>query len=149
MDYYYASGLLQQSDSDILQTTLTALRRACPEALSSLSSSDIEDSVILRLGRAVTHFAPGTFKDLPPIKAPSLENFFFCGDWVDRAGHRSWSQEKALVTGYQAALGAAEELSRSSSAIRRALPLIPRPLDVEPDEPHVAAGRRLAKLSPF
>ena len=78
----------------------------------------------------------------PQIDSPSLANFKFAGDFVDRGGHRSWSQEKALVTGYQAAKRSVEGLS--TARLKRLLPLVPVPLDVEADEPHIRAGRKAA-----
>jgi hypothetical protein len=46
----------------------------------------------VRVPAAVSHFAPGCFKHLPPLLAPSLGGTFaFAGDWVDRGGQRSWS----------------------------------------------------------
>lgn len=49
-------------------------------------------------------------------------------------------QEKAAVTGYQAARAAAAALLGPGAAAR-----VARPLPVEADEPHVAAGRAAAR----
>jgi len=126
---------------------------------AATSVVSVEDFAVVRVPNAVTHFAPGSFKNMPPIQPEALDNFCFCGDWVDRGGHRSWSQEKALVTGYQAAAATLARLSkvergssRSSGSKRaaatttttRATRQFAAPtkvLDVEEDEPHVAAGR--------
>jgi hypothetical protein len=51
--------------------------------------------------------------------------------FASRARHR---QEKALVTGYEAAKAVTGQLGLDSSGMAAAL-------DVEADEPHVAAGR--------
>ena len=48
------------------------------------------------------------------------------------------------MTGYQAARRAVEELD--TPRLKRLLPLVPRPLDVEADEPHIGAGRAAAKF---
>ena len=79
---------------------------------------------------------------MPGITSESLENFAFAGDWIDRGGHRSWSQEKALVTGLQAARATVEGLAALGAAD---LADVPAPLDVEEDEPHVALGRSALK----
>ena len=90
----------------------------------------VEDVAVVRVGNAVSHFAPGTYRNFPGIRSESLENLCFAGDWVDRGGHRSWSQEKAYVTGLQAAgppsrrlwslaTAAGDRSSSSSSSARR------------------------------
>ena len=59
-------------------------------------------------------------------------------DWVDRSGHASWSTEKAVVTGRQAAGAAARALGLrgvESSVIPAA-----------PDTPQLQALRRLARF---
>ena len=66
------------------------------------AQAQLAHSSVLRAGGAVSHFTPGSFRNLPALAAPSLDNFYFAGDWIDRSGHKSWSQEKALVTGLQA-----------------------------------------------
>ena len=40
---------------------------------------DVEDFVVVKLPRAVSHFAPGTYQSLPNIST-SVPNFFFAGD---------------------------------------------------------------------
>ena len=39
---------------------------------------------------------------------------YACGDWIDRSGHASWSTEKAVVTGRQAAGALARDLRLGS-----------------------------------
>lgn len=50
--------------------------------------------------------------------------------------HGSFSQEKALVTGFEAANAALDFLGRGKESHRRIIP-------VEEDEPHIKAARRL------
>ena len=48
---------------------------------------------------------------------------YACGDWVDRTGHASWSTEKAVVTGRQAAAAVAADLKLSG--VDSAVPISP------------------------
>ena len=63
----------------------------------------------------------------------SIENVFMSGDWIINR-HGSWSQEKAYVTGLEAANLVIEKFGRGSRAA-----IIP----VEADEPHIQVGRSL------
>eukprot|EP00466_Bigelowiella_natans_P014405 jgi/Bigna1/85279/estExt_fgenesh1_pg.C_30133 len=161
VDFYNADPILGLSDKAMVDMTVRALEAASPACFGSgRVSGHIDDFAVVRAPAAVSHFAPGTFKNLPKIRATSIDNWSNAGDFVDRGGHRSWSQEKALVTGYQAALATVEalaseeELKRKDQAgkthgrIRRLLDtksVMPPVLDVEPDEPHVAAGREVLR----
>jgi hypothetical protein len=71
---------------------------------------------------------------MPDAKSSSITNAFFCGDLV-RSRHGSWSQEKAYVSGIEAANLI---LSR-----REGSGIIPLPND----EPHVALGRSALALA--
>ncbi len=135
-DFYNAAPLMALSDDELVDLAVRALRRADPVTFSGLqpyrSGSGesegsgggggiaVEDVAVVRVGNAVSHFAPGTYRNFPGIRSESLENLCFAGDWVDRGGHRSWSQEKAYVTGLQAAKATVEALvvagDRSSSS---------------------------------
>jgi uncharacterized protein with NAD-binding domain and iron-sulfur cluster len=64
-----------------------------------------------------------------------IKNVFMSGDWIINR-HGSWSQEKAYVTGLEAANLVIEQFRRGSKAA-----IIP----VEADEPHIQAGRSLNK----
>lgn len=63
---------------------------------------------------------------------------YFCGDWVDRSGHASWSTEKSVVTARQAA----KEVSRDFHLTRSRTEIIPAATDT----PQLATLRKLAKL---
>lgn len=86
VDYYYAGALLGMDDARVVATTLRALRRACPGALGSLAAEDVEATAVVRSARAVSHFAPGTYASLPGIASRGAANWWWAGDWVDRAG---------------------------------------------------------------
>uniref|UniRef100_A0A7S1NSP3 Amine oxidase domain-containing protein n=1 Tax=Eutreptiella gymnastica TaxID=73025 RepID=A0A7S1NSP3_9EUGL len=71
---------------------------------------------------------------MPDVQSEAMGNVFFVGDLV-RTRHGSWSQEKAFVTGIEAANA-----------------ILGRPLDhgvipLGADEAHVAAGRSAVSLA--
>ncbi|CAN0037676.1 unnamed protein product, partial [Discosporangium mesarthrocarpum] len=89
--------------------------------------------------QGVSHFFPGAFQYLPKTRpSPNVPNLLMCGDWVNRGGHRSWSQEKALIEGRTAAAKVCRLLGVREGYYPSILP-------VEADEPHLAAGRSLAR----
>lgn len=53
-----------------------------------------------------------------------------------KTDHGSFSQEKALVTGFQAANATLSYFGRGKETLRQIIP-------VEADEPHIALGRRI------
>jgi hypothetical protein len=70
---------------------------------------------------------------MPDMKSNAFDNTYFVGDIV-RSRHGSWSQEKAYVTGVEAA----------NSMLGK-----PTDTDVIPlsaDEPHVAFGRGIVSI---
>ena len=82
---------------------------------------------------ASPRYFPGSYASQSSTCSESLANVYFAGD-VCKTLHGSWSQEKAFVTGVEAAnqvLG--KPLSEG---------VVPLP----PAEPHVAAGRTAVKL---
>ena len=79
---------------------------------------------------------------MPDRRSAAIPNAYFAGDLV-RTRHGSWSQEKALVTGLQAASAAAAKLPKVAGATAgRVSEAGLAPLDVEKTEPHVALARR-------
>ena len=81
---------------------------------------------MVRIPGGVTWFYPGSHALLPPGKSAAVSNLFYVGDYV-RSRHGSWSQEKAYVTGMEAANAIA------GVEVCRVVPL-------KEDEAHVAAG---------
>lgn len=126
VDYYHANPLLALSDTDII----TKAKRDLDTMLGAeCSDASVTDAAVVRLPNAVNWYFPGSYREMPETRSSSFRNVYFVGDIV-RSRHGSWSQEKAFVTGVEAAnavLG--RELSDG------VLPLAP-------DEPHVAAGRQ-------
>lgn len=69
VDFYYAQMLVGQSDETVLQRALDVLN-TCQLKSSSAKSplvcrQDVEDFVVVKIPRAVSHFAPGAFSALP------------------------------------------------------------------------------------
>ncbi|CAM9183991.1 unnamed protein product [Laminaria digitata] len=134
VDMYHASSLLPLKDEGVMETALEALNTALPEL--RVSADMLEDFAVVRATQAVSHFFPGAFQHMPGTQpSAAIPEVLMCGDWVDRGGHRSWSQEKALVEGRRAAAAACKHLG-----IREGYH--PSILPVEEDEPHVALGRQ-------
>lgn len=125
IDYYHAASLLVMSDEDIVDKVKGDL-----DIILGAQSADanVLDAAVVRLPQAVNWYAPGSYKSMPDARSTSVPNAFFCGDIV-RSRHGSWSQEKAYVTGIEAAnliLGRPD-----GSGI----------VPLSADEPHVALGR--------
>ena len=108
------------------------VQRDLATCIPAFHEAKVIDSGVVRLPRAVTHFAPGSYRYLLPAET-SIRNLFMSGDWVVTR-HGSWSQEKAYVTGLEAANLAIAQLGRGTPATI---------LPVEPDEPHIQTMRSL------
>ncbi|MGF1487649.1 MAG: FAD-dependent oxidoreductase [Prochloraceae cyanobacterium] len=128
VDFYHANQLLPMSDDEIVGKIHRDLATCVPE----FRQAKVVDRSIIRVRQGVTHFAPGSYQYLLNGKT-SIENLFMCGDWIV-TNHGSWSQEKAYVTGLEAANLAIEQFDIGQKAN-----IIP----VEPDEPHIQAGREI------
>lgn len=125
VDYYHAQSLLVLDDDAVVAKVKadldTVLGAACRTAA-------VVDAAVVRLPRAVNWYYPGSYKDMPDLRSESLHNLFFVGDIV-RSRHGSWSQEKAFVTGMEAA------------NVITGRPVDEGIVPLAPDEPHVAFGR--------
>ena len=129
-DFYHANGLLPMSDEQIVQKVHKDLAICVPQ----FREAKVIDSSVIRVRQGVTHFAPGSYQYLLPAKT-KIENLFMSGDWIV-TNHGSWSQEKAFVTGLEAANGVIDRFNYGRSAN-----IIP----VEPDEAHIQAMRMINK----
>uniref|UniRef100_A0A7S2YTX9 Amine oxidase domain-containing protein n=1 Tax=Entomoneis paludosa TaxID=265537 RepID=A0A7S2YTX9_9STRA len=102
IDFFRADDLADKDNEEILNISLQAITDAlCIKSVDILGSSAILDSSVVRARNAVSHFCVGSAKLSPPVRLK--KGMYMCGDWVDRTGHSSWSTEKAVVTGRQAA----------------------------------------------
>ncbi|PPS46040.1 FAD-dependent oxidoreductase [Chroococcidiopsis sp. TS-821] len=127
-DFYHANQFLPLSDTEIV----SLVQRDLATCIPAFGTAKVIDSHVIRLPRAVTHFAPGSYRYMLPATT-SINNVFMSGDWIINR-HGSWSQEKAYVTGLEAANLVISRFGRGIPAA-----IIP----VEPDEPHIQLGRSL------
>ena len=87
---------------------------------------------MIRVKEGVTHFFPGSYQYLLSAKT-EIPNLYMSGDWIV-TDHGSWSQEKAYITGLEAANLVIEEFGIGNKA-----DIIP----IEPDEPHIQVARNI------
>ena len=125
VDYYHAASLLVMDDIDIVDKAKsdldTMLGSSCKEAL-------VIDAAVVKLPQAVNWYSPGSYANMPDVRSEDIPNVYFAGDLV-RSRHGSWSQEKAFVSGIEAANAILERPSDQG--------IIP----LDPEELHVAFGR--------
>jgi uncharacterized protein with NAD-binding domain and iron-sulfur cluster len=127
VDYYSADSLLVMSDQDIVKKVKDDLNTILgPNCMSA----NVTDAAIVRLSNGVNWYYPGSYRSMPDLQSLSIQNVYFAGDLV-RTRHGSWSQEKAFVTGIQAA-----NMIQGKSVNEGVIPL-------STDELHVTVGRSL------
>ncbi|KAG8471310.1 hypothetical protein KFE25_009731 [Diacronema lutheri] len=126
VDWYAAGGLLAESDAALIGRAKRLLDTVEPRC----AAARVRDAAIVRLPSSATLFFPGSAEALPPTRSAVLDNVCFAADFV-RSAHGSWSQERAYVSGMDAA---------NAAAGRR----IARPIPLPPSEPHFALGRAAA-----
>lgn len=127
-DFYHANQFLPLDDREII----TLIHQYLTTCIPDFATGKIIDHSVIRLPQAVTHFAPGSYQYLLPAKT-SLDNVFMSGDWIITR-HGSWSQEKAYITGLEAA-----NLVIKHQGLGNPAPIIP----IVPDEPHIALARTI------
>ncbi|MCU0527051.1 MAG: FAD-dependent oxidoreductase [Elainella sp. Prado103] len=127
-DFYHANQLLPLSDEQIIAKVQRDLTRCIPD----FGAAQVIDASVVRLSRAVTHFSPGSYASMLPAQTP-IANVWMSGDWIINR-HGSWSQEKAYVTGLEAANQVIHQLGIGHPATI---------LPVEPDEPHIQLARSI------
>jgi uncharacterized protein with NAD-binding domain and iron-sulfur cluster len=127
-DFYHANQFLHLSNEEIVSIVRGYLAQCVP----GFREAKVIDSSVIRLPRAVTHFAPGSYQYMLPA-VTSLRNVFMSGDWIINR-HGSWSQEKAYVTGLEAANLVIEQCQQGAAA-----EIIP----IEADEAHIQVARSL------
>ena len=127
-DFYHANQLLPMSDEQIIAKVQRDLAVCVPQ----FAQAKVVDYSVIRVAQGVTHFAPGSYQYLLPAKV-EIPNLFMSGDWI-KTQHGSWSQEKAYVTGLEAANLAIDYLGQGQKA---------RIIPIEADEPHIQLARSL------
>jgi uncharacterized protein with NAD-binding domain and iron-sulfur cluster len=128
VDFYHANQFLPLEDKEIIKIEQHYLATCIPE----FGSAKVIDSSVVRLPQAVTHFAPGSYRYFLPART-CFRNVFMSGDWIVNR-HGSWSQEKAYVTGLEAANLVISYLGKGQLA---------KILPVEADEPHIQLARTI------
>jgi uncharacterized protein with NAD-binding domain and iron-sulfur cluster len=127
-DFYHANQLLPMSDGQII----AKVQRDLASCIPSFAEARVIDSSVIRVKEGVTHFFPGSYQYLLPART-AIPNLFMSGDWIVTR-HGSWSQEKAYVTGLEAANLIVDRFGIGTKA-----PIIP----IEPDEPHIQLARTI------
>jgi uncharacterized protein with NAD-binding domain and iron-sulfur cluster len=129
-DFYHANQLLSQTDEQVIDKVHQDLATCIPE----FKQAKVIDRCVIRVSQGVTHFAPGSYQYLLKAKT-AIPHLFMSGDWII-TNHGSWSQEKAYVTGLEAA-----NLVIDRFGTGKAAKIIP----VEADEPHIQIARTINK----
>lgn len=158
VDFFRADPLAALSDEEVVKKTLDAIAAALN--IPPIDGKLVADSSVVRARNAVSHFCVNSASWSPNVKLQ--EGMYICGDWIDRSGHASWSTEKAVVTGIQAADALATQyglecrtkvipapsdtpqlqaLRQFARNARNAIP--PSFVDFKPQAPWVLANQRL------
>ena len=129
-DFYHANQLLGMTDEQITQKVHRDLTTCIP----AFGSAQLIDSSVIRVKEGVTHFFPGSYQNLLSAQT-DIPNLYMSGDWIVTR-HGSWSQEKAYVTGLEAANLVIDQFNMGAKAN-----IIP----IEADEPHIQVARAINK----
>ena len=129
-DFYHANQLLPMTDEQII----AKVHRDVATCIPAFNAAKVIDSSVIRVKEGVTHFFPGSYQYLLSAKT-DIPNLYLSGDWITTR-HGSWSQEKAYVTGLEAA-----NLVIDRFRIGKEANIIP----VEADEPHIQVARTINK----
>ena len=136
MDFFRADAIAAlDDDASIVDLALQSIEAALE--VDRLDRKLVVDAAIVRARSAVSHFCVGSAALSPPVKL--TKGLYMCGDWVDRRGHASWSTEKAVVTGRQAAAAVALDFKLDCDNTD----VIPAALDT----PQLAELRRVTTLA--
>lgn len=140
-DFYHAGRLLPMTDDQIVAQVLRDVARCCPQ----VGGAQAVDAAVVRCPKAVTHFAPGSYPSMLRCTT-SFPNAFAAGDWVV-SDHGSFSQEKAYVTGLEAANQVVKYCGQGQTA--NIIPLEPAEAHVVAARSLIRAGQQLQQLNPF
>ncbi|MEL7419922.1 MAG: FAD-dependent oxidoreductase [Cyanobacteria bacterium J06555_3] len=127
-DFYHANQLLPMSDEQIV----AKVHRDLATCIPAFGTATVTDSSVIRVKEGVTHFFPGSYQNLLSAKT-DVPNLYLSGDWIVTR-HGSWSQEKAYVTGLEAANLVIEEFNNGTKA---------KIMPIEADEPHIQVARAI------
>ncbi len=127
-DFYHANQLLAMTDKQIIEK----VHRDVSTCIPAFGTAKVTDSSVIRVKEGVTHFFPGSYQNLLSAKT-DIPNLYMSGDWIVTR-HGSWSQEKAYVTGLEAANLIVDQFNIGTKAN-----IIP----IEADEPHIQVARAI------
>jgi Flavin containing amine oxidoreductase len=129
VDFFRANAVAKLADDAIVDLALAAIetmivgssrrRRPTPQQML-LRTESVLDVGIVRAKDAVSHFSMGAARSSPPVRIG--RGVYMCGDWIDRRGHASWSTEKAVVTGIDAATQLAADFALSTADMPSIIP---------------------------
>jgi uncharacterized protein with NAD-binding domain and iron-sulfur cluster len=139
VDFFRADRILCTcvSDDNVAHLTLHAVSAALQ--IDPVDPALLVDVSVVRARNAVSHFDVGS-ASCTPASVKLRKGLYICGDWVDRTGHSSWSTEKSVVTGRQAAAAVAADYNIDLPL--EATSIIPAAADTS----QLAAVRKVAKL---
>lgn len=100
----------------VLQAIDAAILGWSGDSPTILNAGMVQDFGIVRARQAVSHFGIGSAAQ-SPSSVRLADRLYICGDWIDRTGHASWSTEKAVVTGRQAAAALLQDLNVEHSPV--------------------------------
>mmetsp|Transcript_2560 Transcript_2560/g.5235 ORF Transcript_2560/g.5235 Transcript_2560/m.5235 type:complete len:620 (-) Transcript_2560:3006-4865(-) len=132
VDFFRADPLTSLTDEEVVRITLNAVTAAFK--IPPIHENSLADLSVVRARDAVSHFCVGSASWSPDVKLS--EGLYICGDWIDRTGHASWSTEKSVVTGIQAAATLADDFKTKTD-----IGVIP----AAPDTPQLSALRQFAR----
>mmetsp|Transcript_28371 Transcript_28371/g.91471 ORF Transcript_28371/g.91471 Transcript_28371/m.91471 type:complete len:332 (+) Transcript_28371:738-1733(+) len=139
-DFYNAAAIAPLSDDEIKKILVSDL---LPRAYPAFRDATVVDFHVQRFPKAVSWFSPGSFANRPPLKT-AIPNVVCAGDLV-RMGEKEFGakglcQERALVSGYEAANELADNGALPPTCSTRH-PVIP----IRDDEPQYLAAVQLNK----
>ena len=138
-DFYNSGSIAPLSDEAIVELEMKLLG----EAYGEFKNAKVVDSYVKRYQGAVSWFSPGSFSKRPPLQT-SVKNVCCAGDWVrmgDREhGAKGLCQERALVSGYEAA----NELA--SRGVLNGNRKMKERLEIRDDEPAYTMGVRASSV---
>ena len=134
VDFYRANDIAAMADdAQVAKLALQAVSAALQ--IGPIDPDLLMDASVVRARNAVSHFCVDSASGSPPVKV--AKGMYMCGDWIDRTGHASWSTEKAVVTGRQAASAIATDFGIDCDAC-----VIPAAADTA----QLAALRKVARV---
>ncbi|KAF3787036.1 Phytoene dehydrogenase [Nymphaea thermarum] len=128
VNIYHANQFLHLQDEQVL----AKVRSVLSSCIEGVEGAAVVKHLVLRCPETATLFFPGSYKFMMR-GSTSFPNLFMAGDWIVNR-HGSWSQEKAYVTGLEAANSVVDHLGEGEFA---------KIIAVEEDEPHIEALRSL------